>query len=173
MATATKKKSGRKPAKKAARRPPGKVLVQFPVKCGNVSIGDKTVSVGVKIDRQFCSLQRMEECLVGRRITGRLRLGAVAASDAPKQQTLENMDDSNYEVVGVFQTSSVSVTDKTLGVTLNLNMKEIEEGALDRFAKKQAGLIIEQVDTIQAGDDEADEADEAEEPGSDDEEGEE
>jgi hypothetical protein len=169
MATATKKKTGRKPAKKkTGRRPAGKVLVQFPVKCGNVSIGDKTVSVGVKIDRQFCSLQRMEECLVGRRITGRLKLGNVAATDAPRQQTLENMDDSNYEVVGVFQTSSVSVTDKTLGVTLNLNMKEIEEGALDRFAKKAAGLIIEQVDTVKAGDDEDDiDPDPADEEGDD------
>lgn len=154
MATATKKKGGKK---RAARRPPGKVLVQFPVKCGNVSIGDKTVSVGIKIDRQFCTLARMEECLVGRRLTGRLKLGAVAASDAPKQQTLENMDDSNYEVVGVFQTSSVSVTEKTLGVTLNLNMKEIEEGALDKFAKKSAGLIIESVDTVTADDEDEEE----------------
>lgn len=153
---ATKKKAKRRPA----RRPAGKVLVQFPVKCGNVSIGDKTVSVGIKIDRQFCTLSRMEECLVGRRLTGRLKLGAVAASDDPKQRTLENMDDSNYEVVGVFQTSSVSVTEKTLGVTLNLNMKEIEEGALDRFAKKSAGLIIESVDTVTADDDD----DEEEEP---------
>jgi hypothetical protein len=150
MATATKKKPGGRAGKKKTGGKPrnGEPVIQFPVKCGNVSIGEKTISIPIKIERENCSLSRMDQCLVARRLTAHLVLGAVAAGDAPAQQALDGMDDSNKEVSAVIQTSGVSVSENAFGVTLNFNKKDVEHGELDDFAKKQASLIIDAVDEI-------------------------
>lgn len=151
MATATKKK----PAKKGAKKPAtGEPVIQIPVKLGNVSIGLKTVSVSASISREFCSIKRMEECLLERRLHATLKLGAVAAGDAPSQKALSGMEGSNEEVTAFIQTNGVGVTSETFSVTLNFNSKEVGKGALDEFAKREAALIVHEVDAV--SDDELD-----------------
>lgn len=150
MATATKGKN------KA-----DECLIQFPLKCGSVSIGDKKVSVPIKISRDNCTLGRADKFLVKRRLTAVLRRGAVPAGDAAGQAKLDGMGDTDTEVLASFDTSNISVGDKTIGLTISANIKEVA-GKLDVFAKQEGSLLIKSVDKVSADELDGEDGDEDE-----------
>lgn len=127
-------------AKKAAVKPPPSAL-DVAVSFGNVSIGDEAASVGISVERARLSIDRADETLCGRRLTGRIE-----ARDAhPDQGHFEFSDGIIAAVEGVFDVASIRVSTKKISATLSFAISAIDIGALCKFAKRGGKLIVAEV----------------------------
>ena len=78
----------------AATKPELEIDVQF----GNVSIGAENARLGVKIDRGVMDLDKADECLCGKRLTGRIEVCPPGAQEG--QQALPGMENERPHLDG-------------------------------------------------------------------------
>ncbi len=118
-------------------------LLDVPVSFGNVSIGDGSVSISVKIDRERLNPEAADGLLCGCRAKGEIAAGEEAASAGPdQQQTFEAM---THRKTGIFEIKGYSVRPKAISATLNLLLKDVVIQELGHFAKHDGRLRIESV----------------------------
>lgn len=113
-------------------------LVEIPVDFGNVSIGDETARLSIKINKNFLNIIAAEELLCGRRLTGSVQLGGIEDMDG--QQTLFEAD---VIVPGTFDVHRFGVSPKVYTTSLTFRLAEIEVGDIARFSKGRGRLIVQ------------------------------
>lgn len=120
--------------------------LDLPCSYGNVSVGDKTTSIGVSIDRKAISIAKADKNFCGRRLTGKL-IG-MPPDEEPGQGHLEGMDPS-IDLDGIFDVKRFSVSQKQISVNLVFLLEEdFEIEKLCHFAKRGGRLQIFNVEAI-------------------------
>lgn len=132
-------------------------VLDVPVEFGNVTLGDGTARLGIKISRDVLNINAADETLCERRLTGKVVLGH--ENDSPGQTTFVNSD---YVVEASFDTKRYSVGSKTIATGLTVNLKEIDVEDLSHFSKKKGRMVLTGIGAIPGGstdegDDEEDE----------------
>lgn len=114
---------------------------QLDVQCefGNLSVGDQTARLGVKIDRQILeSLDMADTMFGGVRLDGEIKLNGSA------QQTLDGMEPEPVpEVSAVFDSKGFRVSDKSISLGLTFALSGLEIGVLQKFVKRFGRLTVD------------------------------
>ena len=121
-----------------------KTDVRIAVKFGGVSIGEETARLGIRISRADVALERADEMLCGRRITGKVRVASVSGEGAD-QKALAGMEDAIVEIASVFDIKRLGVSPKEFSAGLQFSLAEIDVSVLAHFAKREGWLIAEKV----------------------------
>ena len=116
---------------------------------GNVSIGDETVRVGIKIDREDLSLEQADELFSSMRLQGKITLKTKADE---QQQNFEGMDDVT-EIETTFDVKRFSVKRKEISCGLTSAIGDISITDLAHFAKRTGRLIISDAEPLAEGKD--------------------
>jgi len=123
---------------------------QIAVDFGNVSIGDGTARIGIKIDRNDMELSEAEDTLCGRRITGSIKL--VRTNEDPAQKPISGMEDDQHEIKGTFDVKAISVSPKRISAGLTFSLKSIPFEQLAFFAKRSGRLMVDNVAELEVED---------------------
>jgi hypothetical protein len=135
------------------------VLLDLPVKFGNVSLGVRTGKISFSIDRSQITLAKADEYFVDRRLTGKLVLGR--NGDSSKQTQL--VEDLNIEIPGAFDVKGFRVgAEKLSSLGATFYLKEVELHDAARFSGGSGRLVVNNVDFIP--EDAEDEFEETERP---------
>lgn len=126
---------------------PRKNTTNLPIDFGNLSIGDRTASLGFKLSREVFSLDDADHFLCGRRLTGSIIVQP--NRDHPDQEYFEGMD-QKYLVEASFDIKSIRVTPKQLGGNLTFPLGEVNVSDLAHFAKRTGTLKIKGVEDLAA-----------------------
>ncbi len=121
------------------------VLVDVPVRFGNVSIGDGSASVSVSIDRDDMNPAAADNLLCARRLTAVIAVGG--DSDDADQQLL--FDDMRHKIETVFEVKGYSVKAKEVRATFNMLLKDVKITILGKFAKHRGRLVVFQAALIE------------------------
>lgn len=145
-----------KPAKNSKPKKPKQTAAIFAaaVEYGNVSVGDETARIGVKIARERCNLDTADECFCGRRL-----LGTIAVGDDDPDQMRFDFDDAEQTIDGTFDVAGYRVSPKHVTLGLTFALREIEVGDLAGFAKRAGFLRITEAVELPDAEDEDDEDD--------------
>lgn len=147
----------------ATRRPPGRRkqwVMDLPVAFGNVSFGDGTGRIGIKVDRAALKdLGDADDALAGTRITGRIVLGR--ADDAKGQQRMQYDEETAIEAS--FDCKGFTVNAKRIGFGLTVNLQEIKDRieAFAGFSKHDGRFQVASVSAIGGDPDDEEEEEEA------------
>lgn len=120
--------------------------MELPVQYGKCSIGDKTASITVKIDRQRLSLAQADKHLCGMRLTGTL----FAAAHGDTKPGQDEMFDEAKEMPGSFDVDGFGVTEKRISATLSFKSKEMDFDLFGAFANRSGRIVIEKVESSDA-----------------------
>jgi hypothetical protein len=145
MATATKPKASKKD------KDDPKPMIEIGVEYGNISIGEKTASVGVSFSRGQISLTKAAENFCERRLTGCII--AKPAGWNSDDQALPGMEE-DVELHGVFDVASIRFTSKAFAVKLSFRLNEIDVSTIAEFAKRSGRLSVFEVADLPDGDEE-------------------
>lgn len=149
MATASKRKA--KTTKLQMRPAPPEPTVQtvldLPVEFGNVSIGNGTARLPLRIARTVLSLEAADKAFCERRLTGLITMGK--QDDSPGQKLLQ--EDFEYSVSATFDTKKFGVGTKNITTGLTFNLKEIDIEDLAHFANGKGKLIVHDAIAIPDG----------------------
>jgi|GEM_PF-5887383 len=145
MAKRQRKKRGKKP------------VLQAPVNFGGVSIGDETARIGFKINREHMNLSKADDCLCGRRLTGRIVV--TPNGEDPNQQPLPGMEEIHHEVATVFDVKRFSTTRKQISGSAVMQLSAVDVSELGHFAKKQGVLVADIVGDLEDSESDDDEED--------------
>lgn len=115
--------------------------LDVPVSFGNVSIGDGSVSIPIKIDREHLNPETADGLLCGCRAKAEIRAGGQATD--PEQQVM--FEDMDHQQAGIFEIKGYSVKKKAISATLNILLSDVEIKQLGYFAKHDGRLRIESV----------------------------
>lgn len=127
--------------------------LEVDVQFGGVSIGDETARVGVKIDRGVMTLEQADECLCGKRLTGRIEV--CAPGEQQGQQSLPGMKNERPHLEGTFDVKRFGVGLKEISAGLTFGLGPIDVSELAKFAKKNGRLIVTDAQFLpEDGDDE-------------------
>lgn len=118
-------------------------VLDVPVEFGNVTLGDGTARLGIKISRDVLTINAADETLCERRLTGKVILGH--ENDSPGQTTFVNSD---YVVEASFDTKRYSAGSKSIATGLTVNLKEINVEDLSHFSKKKGRMILTGIGAI-------------------------
>jgi ribosome modulation factor len=119
---------------------------EISVEFGNVSIGDQTARLGIKIAREHLSLTDADRIFCGRRIWGLVGLGT---PDNPNQPRLPGMEDAQIVIEGAFETKQVGVRPNEYSLGLNFALKEIDVSELAKFAKRAGTVTVVSVKDLE------------------------
>lgn len=144
MSTATKKK----------------IKHSMPVAFSNVSIGDETARIGVKIDRANLSIESADEILCGKRCEVKIELGT--QDDASGQQYIEGTVEAIEATVDI---KRYSVSPKAISAGLTFALSEVEPRALAPYAKGKGRLLVTKIEDIPEDDEESEGDEERHKPG--------
>jgi hypothetical protein len=134
------------------------------VNFGGVSIGDAVARVGVRVARgPALPLAEADRCLCGKRLTGRIRLGA--NGEAEGQKRMKGMRDAYLEIDGVFDVKRFGVGPKEISFGLAFSIGDIEVSDLAQFAKRSGRLEIDDVEELPEGEEADGDDDEADDEG--------
>jgi len=136
-------------AKKAKSEPEAKSEpggFKLSAEYGNVSFGDGTCRIGLKVDRSRLSPQDADERLCGRRLTGSISCSAGNAN--PEQGQIF---EGGAEVDGTFDVKSVGFTRKAITFGLTFSTEGFDVAALAGFAKRAGTLTITGSEDIPQG----------------------
>jgi hypothetical protein len=125
------------------------------VSFGNVSIGDGTARLGIKLDREQVELETAEELFCGRRLTGQVVV--VAADEDPNQKHLFKGDKPEIEATFDVKRFSMGPKDITTGLTFSIGDVDVE--TLSHFAKRKGELRIASVSKLEDASDDFDDDD--------------
>ncbi len=118
-------------------------VLDVPVSFGRVSIGEGSVSIPIKIDREHLNPEAADGLLCGCRVKGEIAAGQEAATAAPdRQNTFEIM---KHRQTGMFEIKGYSVAPKAISATLNVLLKDVKITEIVEFAKHDGRLRIESV----------------------------
>lgn len=106
------------------------------VQCGNVSIGDKTVGIGISFSRDSMPIQQADNILCGRRIEVSLKRG----NASPDQKT--SPEDAQAKIDGTVEVKSFRATTKNFHLTACFTLEDVEPERLHEFAKRECTLTI-------------------------------
>ena len=112
--------------------------IEIPVEFGNVNIGDETVKISLKIDREKIDLDQADNVFCGRRLTGSVQKGGY--DDGDRQSKLFQTD---INVQGTFDIHRFGVTPKAFTTGLTFKKGEIEVGEISGLAKGKGRLLID------------------------------
>lgn len=115
------------------------------VEFGNVSIGDQTARLGVKIAREMLPLTEADRMFCGRRVWGLVALGQ---PDNPDQKVLPTMEDAQIVIEGAWETKQLGVNPNAYSFGLNFKLKEINVSELATFAKRAGTMTIVSVQDL-------------------------
>lgn len=149
----------------ATKRPPGRRkqwgVLDVPVAFGNVSFGDGTARIAVRVDREVLNdLDVADTALGGTRVKGRIVLGR--ADDARGQGRLAYDEETAIEAT--FDSKGFNVNAKRIGFGLTVNLQEIKDRieTFAGFSKHDGRFQVASVSAI-AGEEEDPEEDDEEE----------
>lgn len=114
--------------------------LEVDVQFGGVSIGDETARVGIKIDRTLLDLEKADDMLCGKRLTGRIEVCAPGEQNG--QQSLPGMKDSRPHLDGTFDVKRFGVGLKEFSCGLTFGLGSIDVSELAKFAKKNGRLTV-------------------------------
>lgn len=134
MTTATK---GKRKSKAINQANAERLSVEY----GNVSIGEETASIGVRIRRESLNIMAADELFCGRRLMGQI---VVHAGDEDAQQTHLGDVKIRQSISGSFDVKRFGVSPKHISARLVFVISEIEVGELAEFSKQRGSLIVEQ-----------------------------
>lgn len=129
-----------------------KAVITFPVSFGNVSIGDNTAGIPVRIDRSRLNPVAADDLLCGHRLNARLAVGD--RDDDPDQQVM--FDDMDYHLSASFEVKGYSVKPKYIKATFNVCLNDIAIEDLGHFAKRSGQLAVDGVEPLPDGEDDGD-----------------
>jgi len=129
------------------------------VSFGNVSIGDGTARLGIKLDREQVELETAEELFCGRRLTGQVVV--VANGEDPDQRHL--FDGNKPEIEATFDVKRFSMGPKDITTGLTFSIGDVDVETLSHFAKRKGELRIASVSKLEDASDDFDEEEDAEE----------
>ena len=132
------------------RRPRGKSVLDVPVNFGDVSIGDGTARIGVRIDRSLLNIDAADELLCGRRLSGRLLV--LPPGDASNQTYIDPVvgGDLKHELESTFDVKRFSASPKNITAGLTFSLQEVEVSELSHFAKRGGRLVVAGIEEIPA-----------------------
>jgi hypothetical protein len=139
-------------------------VLELPVDFSQVSIGDGTARVGVKVSRDKLKIRVADKQVCGRRLIGQIR---VCPKDEDSKQT-QMFDDKHHQLSGAFDVKSITITPKALSFGLTFALEGLEISELAHFAKKAGKLVVNEVQAIPEkskgdGEDSTEEAEDVEE----------
>jgi hypothetical protein len=139
----------------AAKKPE----LELPCQYNQVSVGEKTASIGVNVDRSSLKVGTAEKHLVGKRLL--VKLLGVPRGDLPEQK---RMFEDAEELEGVIDVNSFTCKLKQITFKASFKLANIDVKALCGFAKKAGRIDVFSIERIPDDDeDEEDDEDEAEE----------
>jgi ribosome modulation factor len=119
---------------------------EIPVEFGNISIGELTCRLGVKIVREELELDEADRIFCGRQIQGKVSLAPRGDGD---QKRLPSMEDNRpLFIEGMFETKQIGVRPDEYSIGLTFNKKAIDVSELSQFAKKTGTIEVESVSDI-------------------------
>lgn len=110
----------------------------FTVQCGNVSIGDKTVGIAVKMSRDSMPITTADDTICGKRLDISLKRG----SADPDQESIPGTEDNFAELHGNVEVKSFRITTKSYSFTACFMLEDVEAERLHEFAKRECTLHI-------------------------------
>jgi hypothetical protein len=119
-------------------------VLELPVDFSQVSIGDGTARVGVKVSRDKLKIRVADKQVCGRRLIGQIR---VCPKDEDSKQT-QMFDDKHHQLSGAFDVKSITITPKALSFGLTFALEGLEISELAHFAKKAGKLVVNEVQAI-------------------------
>jgi len=129
---------------------------RYRVDFGNVTLGDGTARVGIKLSRALTTLEEADGHFCSRRLTGEIMV--LKEGEDPTQKTIAN--DVRHTVKGVFDVKSFLVKTEYLSFGLAFSIQDINPGELSFFAKKSGMLTIGAVEDLDGADPGPDEGEE-------------
>ena len=117
--------------------------LQIATKFGGVSIGKTTARIGLKIMREFMTIDQAEQYFCDRRLSGSIRLGS--RNEDPKQKT---MLDTDLVVTGTFDVKGYSTHTDSFSLGLTFALTEIEIAVLAKFASGAGQLLVKSASEI-------------------------
>jgi hypothetical protein len=119
---------------------------------GDVSIGDKTARISIKVDRDTLSIIQADKNLCDKRLTGSIVRRPKGESNG--QGRLDGMEDYGIETLkGIFDVKGFSVTKKHVAFGLTFAIASVDIGQLASFAKRSGELVINSSESIPDEDD--------------------
>lgn len=114
---------------------------RFSVEYGNVSIGEDTASIGIRIPRKIMNIMAADGMFCGRRLLGSIVVHA--GDEDPDQKHLGDVRVAET-IRGSFDVKRFGVSPKYITARLAFAISEIEVGDLAKFSKQTGSLIVEQ-----------------------------
>jgi hypothetical protein len=129
------------------------------VSYGDVSVGDKTARIPVKVDRGSITIAKVDERICDKRLTG--EIVRRPDGEANGQGRLPGMEGMGIQQLkGVFDVKGFSVTKKHIAFGLTFAIASIDIGDLVQFAKRTGQLVIKASEAIPEAQDAEGESDE-------------
>ncbi len=130
-----------------AKKKPADDTLTMTVAYGDVSIGEKTCRISVKVDRNTISITKADKTLCDKRLTG--AIVRKPDGEAEDQGRLDGMEDVGIaRMAGIFDVKGFSVSAKHIGFGMTFAIKSVDVGQLAKFAKRQGQLVIDSVAQI-------------------------
>jgi hypothetical protein len=128
----------------------GGAVLDVPVNFGDVSIGDGTARIGVRIDRSLLNIDAADELLCGRRLNGRLLVTPPGDANSQTYIDPEVSGDLKHELESTFDVKRFSASPKNITAGLTFSLQEVEVSELSHFAKRGGRLVVASIAEIPA-----------------------
>jgi hypothetical protein len=125
-------------------------VLDVPVNFGDVSIGDGTARIGVRIDRSLLNIDAADELLCGRRLNGRLLVTPPGDANSQTYIDPEVSGDLKHELESTFDVKRFSASPKNITAGLTFSLQEVEVSELSHFAKRGGRLVVASIAEIPA-----------------------
>ncbi len=104
------------------------------VRFGDVKTGLTTIRMGLIVDRADSKLQSIDDVLCD----AQLEVGLMLDADDPDQEVIEGMEDQPLKLIAT--TGGYSVTGGHFTSGLTFKRSSVEDGKLDKFARRKGTL---------------------------------
>lgn len=115
----------------------GKSVLDVPVEFGGVSVGQTTVRIGVRMNRDQVDLDVADEVFCGHRLNVEITLGK--SDEMPNQK---KAFDAAYHVRGSADVKHMGVNADVITSGLTFSLKEIDISEIARFSKGTGKLTV-------------------------------
>ncbi len=119
--------------------------IDLPCEYSNVSIGDGTANIGIRISKERLNIMAAEEALCGRRLNGTIYRCPPGAD--PNQESFDFGPETD-QIESVFDVKRFSSSPKFISFGLTFSLQEIDAEILSHFAKASGRIRIDGVEVI-------------------------
>lgn len=120
------------------------VVLDVAVEFSGISIGQSTVRIGAKFNREHLDIDRADEAFCERRLVGAIQKGG--SDDAGGQSTF--IPDVHERIEGAFDVKGFSVKEKTISAGFTFSLKDVDIERLSHFANKIGRIIVNEINLI-------------------------